>query len=128
LVIQRRNFIFNKKKTGGIIVKVIHQGTVVQASFGVLDDEGNVVQTIQVGPDPQQQQDPLNIKQLRGEAFGAAHGALVQLKQQLQDQVDEQVQNAPEVITNVPDSPPVEAVPQPVPAPAPAPQVPGVAQ
>lgn len=71
-------------------MKVVHLGTVIQSQFGVLDDDGNVVQTFTVTP-KQGEPDPLAINRLVPEAFSVAGAALAKVKVDLQKQVDEEV-------------------------------------
>ena len=71
-------------------MKIIHGGTVIQTVFHVVDDEGNVVQSINAVPSQEQKEEPLRVKQLKAEGFSQAFQALEQIKANLQKQADEQ--------------------------------------
>ena len=71
-------------------MKIIHQGTVIQSSFGVLDDKGNVIQTVNVGPNPDNPEDSLRILSLESEPFMKAWESLVATRDNLQEQADRQ--------------------------------------
>lgn len=71
-------------------MKVVHLGTVIQSQFGVVDEDGNVVQTFSVTP-KQGEPDPLAINRLSVEAFATAGNALINVKHELQKKVDEEV-------------------------------------
>lgn len=86
-------------------MKVIHGGTVINTVFHVVDDEGNVVKTLNVGPNQQQEQDPLRISVLVPSNFQGGYEALNTLKKQLQEQLDEQG----EVSVEAPETEVVEA-------------------
>ena len=68
-------------------MKVVHLGTVVQSSFGVVDDEGNVLQQVTVGP-TENREDILNIKVLNGESFDGVAEALLNTKKKLEEQAN----------------------------------------
>lgn len=74
-------------------MKVIHQGTQIVSSFSIIDDDGNVLQTVNVAPvQPEpgkpQQDDPLRLQLFNQESFLRAFAALQQIKGEIEKQVN----------------------------------------
>lgn len=73
-------------------MKVIHQGTQIVSSFSIVDNDGNVLQTVNVAPvqpEPgsQPQDDPLRIQVFSQENFVRAFNALTQVKYNIEKQL-----------------------------------------
>lgn len=70
-------------------LKVIHLETHIQSVFGLLDDQGNVVQQVVVRAG-EKVDDPLLIKKFTKEAFDNAYSSLLNVRSQIQEKVNKQ--------------------------------------
>ena len=87
-------------------MKVIHQGTVVQTRLALVDDEGNVVQEVVIGPRQDAQQDPLLLRSLKEEAFLVAQKTVIEAKLRIEQQIQEQLEKTGQVQTINTEQPP----------------------
>lgn len=65
-------------------MRIIHLETLVAASFGVLDNDGNVIQTIRIP-------EPVRVGVLSPENFAQAHKLVADYKSELQKQLDAKI-------------------------------------
>lgn len=71
-------------------MKVIHNGTQVTSSFSIIDEDGDVVQSIVVQAH-QEKEDPLRFNKITPENFERAFNALIEIKANMDKEVAEKV-------------------------------------
>lgn len=76
-------------------MKIIHIETQVTTVLGVLDDDGDVVQTIQIKTDGK---DSFLIHKLNVASFEAALHGVLSVRDKLQTELDEKTKNANNII------------------------------
>lgn len=79
-------------------MQVVHIETRMQVMFGVLDDEGNVINQFVLAPRTQDEQgkpvvDPLLIKKLNKEAVDKAYEYILSVRAELAKNVNNQADN-----------------------------------